>query len=87
MRGDAMEPLLSEGDRLLVDTTRRRPTTGELCVLWDGNVLAVRRVEVLHGTEPAQLHLMTANPTYSPLTCLAKDARIVATVLWTFRRP
>ena len=87
VRGDAMEPLLSEGDRLVIDTTRRRPTTGELCVISDGNGLAVRRVEVLHGTEPAQLHLMTANPTYSPLTCLAEDARIVATVLWTFRRP
>ena len=87
MRGDAMEPLLSEGDRLVIDTTRRNPTTGELCVLWDGNGLAVRRVELLHGTEPAQCRLTTANPNYAPTTCLATEAGIVATVLWMFRRP
>ena len=33
VRGDAMEPLLSEGDRLVIDTARTRPTSGELCVL------------------------------------------------------
>ena len=85
--GDAMAPLLSEGDRLVIDTARRRPTTGELCVLWDGNGLAVRRVEIVHGTEPAQWRLTTANPNYAPITCLAGEAGIVATVLWIFRRP
>ncbi|WP_428098139.1 S24 family peptidase [Candidatus Rariloculus sp.] len=87
VRGDAMEPLLSEGDRLVIDTARRRPTTGELCVLWDGNGLAVRRVEIVHGTEPAQWRLTTANPNYAPIMRLAREARIVATVLWIFRRP
>ena len=87
VRGDAMEPLLSEGDRLVIDTARTRPTTGELCALWDGNGLAIKRVEIVHGTEPAQLRLTTANPNYAPVTCLAEEARILATVLWMFRRP
>ena len=85
--GDAMEPLLSEGDRLVIDTARRYPTTGELCVLWDGNSLAIRRVEIVHGTEPAQWRLTTANPNYAPITCLASEVRMLATVLWMFRRP
>ena len=87
VRGAAMEPLLSEGDRLVIDTTRTRPTTGELCVLWDGSDLAVRRVEIVHGAEPAQLRLTCGNPNYAPVICLAGEARIVATVLWIFRRP
>ena len=87
VHGDAMEPLLCEGDRLVIDTARTRPTTGELCALWDGNSLAVRRVEIVHGTEPAQLRLTTANPNYAPVTCLAEEAHIVATVLWMVRRP
>ena len=33
-RGDSMEPLVSDGDRLLVDVTRRAPGTGETAVLW-----------------------------------------------------
>ena len=87
VRGDAMEPFLSEGDRLVIDTARTHPTTGELCALWDGSGLAVRRAEIVHGTEPAQLRFTCANPNYAPVTCLAGEARIVATVLWMFRRP
>ena len=87
VRGDAMEPLLSEGDRLVIDTARTHPTTGELCALWDGSGLALRRVEIVHGAEPAHLRLTTANPNYAPFTCLAEEAGIVATVLWMFRRP
>ena len=87
VRGDAMEPLLSEGDRLVIDTARTSPTTGELCALWDGSSLAVRRVEILHAAEPAQLRLTTANPNYASVTCLAEEAHIVATVLWMLRRP
>ena len=87
VRGDAMEPLLSEGDRLVIDTARTSPTTGELSVLFDGSTLEIRRVETVHGSDPAQLRLTTANPNYAPVTCLAGDRRIVATVLWIFRRP
>ena len=87
VRGDAMEPFLSEGDRLVIDTARTHPTTGELCVLWDGSGLAIRRAEIVHGTEPAQWRFTCANRNYAPVTCLAGEARIVATVLWMFRRP
>lgn len=85
--GDLIEPFLSEGEGLVIDNSRRHPTTGGFCVLRDGNGLAIRRVEIVHGTNPAQLRLTTENPNYAPITCLAKEARIVATVLWMFRRP
>ena len=86
MRGDSMQPVLSEGDRLVIDTAPANPTTGELCVLFDGSGVAVRRVEVVPGTEPAQLRLTCANPNYAPIACLAGEARIVGKVLWAFRR-
>ena len=86
VRGDSMEPLLSEGDRLFIDTARKLPTIGELCELWDGNGLVLKRVESVQGTEPPQLRLISANPNYAPYTCLAGEARIVGKVLWTFRR-
>ena len=35
-RGDSMEPVVNDGDRLVVDTERRTPATGEMAVLWDG---------------------------------------------------
>ena len=68
VRGDAIEPILSKGDRLVVDAARTHPTTGKLCALRDGRGLAVRRVEIVHGTEPVQLRFATANPNYAPFT-------------------
>ena len=34
VRGNSMEPELREGDRVVVDTARRVPLTGEMFVLW-----------------------------------------------------
>ena len=86
VRGESMEPEMREGDRLLVDTGRRRPDTGELFVLWDGNGLVVKRVEAIRGSEPPRLRLLSANPGYEPYTCLVEDAHIVGKVVWTLKR-
>ena len=85
-RGDSMEPLISDGDRLLVDVARRAPGTGEMAVLWDGSGLVVKRVEVLPHAEPARLRLHSANPGYEPYSCLAEEAHIVGKVVWTVRK-
>ena len=85
-RGDSMEPLVSDGDRLLVDLARRTPGTGEMAVLWDGSGLVVKRVEVMPHEEPPRLRLHSANPEYEPYTCLAEEAHIVGKVVWTVRK-
>ncbi len=85
-RGDSMEPLISDGDRLLVDIARRSPDTGEMAVLWDGSGLVVKRVEVLPHAEPPRLRLHSANPDYEPYSCLAEEAHIVGKVVWTVRK-
>ena len=86
VQGDSMEPLLREGDRLLVDVARRTPGTGEMAVLWDGTGLVVKRVEIVSGEDPPRLRLLSANPAYPAYTCLAEEAHIVGKVLWTVRK-
>ena len=86
VRGDSMEPEMREGDRLLVDTGRRSPGTGEMCVLWDGNGLVVKRIEPVHGDGPPRLRLRSANPAYEPYTCLAEEVHVVGKVVWTLNR-
>ena len=66
VRGDSMAPKMREGDRLLVDTARRSPATGEFFVLFDGTGLVVKRVEMVPGE--ARLRLLSANPAYGPYT-------------------
>ena len=81
-----MPPEMSAGDRIVVDTARRIPATGEMAVLWDGNGLVVKRIETVREPGPPRLRLISANPDYAPYTCLAQEAHIVGRVLWTIRR-
>ena len=85
-RGDSMEPLVGEGDRLIVDISHRAPSTGEMAVLWDGLGLVVKRVDAVAGSEPAELLLISANPNYGPDAILAEDAHVVGKVVWVFRK-
>ncbi len=85
VRGNSMEPEMAEGDRLMVDTGRRAPATGELFVLWDGAGLVVKRVAHQRG-EPPRLRLISANPDYEPYECLADEINVVGKVIWTVRR-
>ena len=85
-RGDSMEPLIGEGDRIVVDISRRMPVTGEMVVLWDGGGLVVKRVELMPGSQPPGIRLISANPAYEPYTCLADEAHIVGTVVWTIKK-
>ena len=86
LRGNSMEPEMSAGDRLVVDTARRIPATGEMAVLWDGNGLVVKRIETVREPGPPRLRLISTNPDYAPYTCLAQEAHIVGRVLWSIRR-
>ena len=93
VRGNSMEPEMREGDRIVVDTSRRLPVTGETFVLWDGNGLVVKHVEAVHGDQPLRdedqprrLRLISAHPDYAPYSRLAEEVHILGKVLWVVRR-
>ena len=91
VRGNSMEPEMREGDRVVVDVSRRLPATGEAFVLWDGNGLVVKHVEAVHGDEvnedeTPRLKLISTNPDYASYSCLAQDVHILGTVLWVVKR-
>ena len=87
VRGESMEPELSDGDRLVVDTARARPLSGEMCVLWDGAGLVVKRIEHVPGADgPPLVRLKSANPAYADYDCLAQDVHLVGRVVWSIRK-
>jgi len=90
VRGNSMEPEMREGDRIVVDVSRRQPATGETFVLWDGNGLVVKHVEKVHdkvgGDDPPRLRLISANPDYPPYERPADEVHVVGKVLWKVTR-
>ena len=82
VRGEAMEPLLREGDRLVVDTAKRLPRAGGLFVLRGPGGFAAWRVEPLARTGPPMLRLSCDNPRYQTHTCPAGKVDILGEAIW-----
>ena len=87
VRGVSMEPELTEGDRLLIDTSRQVAAGGEMFALWDGAALLVKRVEYVNEPdEEPMLRLKSANPDYGDYTVPARKMHAVGKVLWAITR-
>ena len=77
---------MRDGDRIVVDISRRIPATGEVFVLSDRNGLVVKRVGALHGGGTPPLRILFANPDYAPDACLAKEIHLAGKAIWTVRK-
>ena len=88
VRGDSMEPEMREGDRIVVDISRKTPATGETFVLWDGNGIVVKKVDAApcEGNGPRRIRLISENPDYPTYSPLAQDVHVIGKVLWVVRR-
>ena len=84
--GDSMEPLLSGGDRILIDVSRRVPVPPGIFVIWDGMGLVAKRIEHVPHSEPPRVVLKSLNPEYDSYERLAGEVRVVGRAVWVSRR-
>jgi phage repressor protein C with HTH and peptisase S24 domain len=84
--GDSMEPLLSSGDRILVDTGQRSPVPPGVFVIWDGVGVVSKRVEHIPNSDPPRIVLRSENPLYQTYERSAEEVNIVGRVIWAVRR-
>ncbi len=84
--GDAMEPLLSSGDRVLIDATQQVPIPPGTFVVWDVMGLVARRIEHVRHSEPPRVMIMSVNPEYASHERLAEEIRVVGRAVWAGRR-
>ncbi|NMT24623.1 helix-turn-helix domain-containing protein [Serratia marcescens] len=63
-KGDSMEPTISNNNTLLINTSRTRPTDGNIYVIRQEDMLWVKRVQVLLD---GSWLLISDNPSYKPL--------------------
>ena len=84
--GDSMEPLLSSGDRILIDTSQRVPVPPGIFVIWDGMGIVAKRVEHVPNSEPATIVIKSVNPDYKTYERGAEEVNIIGRVIWSARR-
>ena len=85
--GDSMEPDYCAGDRILVDTGHTTPSPAGVYVLWDGLGVVLKRVEVVMGSKPKRIRIMSINPAYPAYELALDDVRINGRVVgkWTWK--
>lgn len=76
--GDSMEPLLREGDDLLVDLNKKGFRDGIYVVRLDESLL-VKRVTSQGG---GRFSLLSQNLSYPPISVTAEDIQLVGRVVW-----
>ena len=81
-----MEPLLSSGDRVLVDVGRKAPVPPGIFVIWDGMGLVAKRLEHLPHSNPPRLMVRSPNPQYGDHERPAGEIRVVGRVLWVGKK-
>lgn len=80
--GDAMSPTLSPGDLVLLDLASRNPSIPAVyAIAWNGATICYQ-IESVPGSSPAQLKLVSANPTFSNHTVAADSVKIVGRAVW-----
>ncbi len=76
--GDSMDPVLRDGDEILVDRTPR-PFREGVHVVRLGEAL---HVKLLQAVPPHQLRLISKNPAYEPVEVAMTDVDVLGRVVW-----
>ncbi|NBX03897.1 MAG: LexA family transcriptional regulator [Alphaproteobacteria bacterium] len=83
--GDGMEPTLCNGDMVMLNVAKKTATPPGIFVLFDGNDLAVKRLEYLAHEAPPRLRIMSDNKKYAAYERLFDEATIIGRVVWFAR--
>lgn len=81
VKGSSMEPVLTDGDRVLIDLSDKRPRSGYVYVLRQGEELLIKYCQLLPG---GVIRVSSANPqfaTYDVLLDESPDVEIVGRVV------
>jgi phage repressor protein C with HTH and peptisase S24 domain len=76
--GDSMEPLLRDGDEILVDTAPR-PLRDGIYVARLDDALLVKRIALGRG---GTVSLISANPAYPPIEAPRDELEVIGRVVW-----
>jgi phage repressor protein C with HTH and peptisase S24 domain len=87
IEGESMEPLLRNGDQVLVDTRKTGVVEPGLFVVFDGAGLVCKWVERARGAAGRKLRLTSENPRFGAhVVDTDADARVIGRVVWLSRR-
>lgn len=78
--GDSNSPVIQSGDKIMVDTNDRTPSPPGFFALWDGLGVVIKRIEVVHGSDPIKILIKSANSAYESYERTLDEVQIIGRV-------
>lgn len=82
IEGQSMEPILENGDTILINKNKTDVSEPGIFVLFDGDGIVCKWVERIVNSNPAQYRILSENPRFSAYTVLAEQTQIIGRVVW-----
>ncbi|BBC80835.1 MAG: LexA family transcriptional regulator [Acetobacter orientalis] len=86
VEGQSMEPMLQNGDMVLVDTRRTSIIEPGIFVLFDGDGVVCKWVERAHDASEPMVRIKSENTRFSPYCVPAEQVQIIGRVVWFARK-
>lgn len=86
VEGQSMEPMLQNGDTVIVDRRKCSVIEPGIFVLFDGDGVVCKWVERVHGADEPTIRIKSENSRFSDYEVLAESCQIVGRVVWFARR-
>lgn len=86
IEGQSMEPLLRHGDTVLVDRRKANLSMEGIFVLFDGDGVVCKWVEIDRDKDVPTLRIRSENPRFKEYDVLAENCQILGRVVWFGRR-
>lgn len=86
VEGQSMEPMLQNGDMVLVDTRKTSIIEPGIFVLFDGDGVVCKWAERAHEATEPMVRIKSENPRFSPYEVPAEQVQIIGRVVWFARR-
>ena len=74
---DSRQFSLFPGDRVFANLRDTTPSPEGIFVLWDGMGVVIKRIQVIRGTDPLRVRIISANPQYDPYDATLDEVRII----------
>lgn len=84
--GQSMEPILHDGDNVLVDRRKTNPSQPGIFAIWDGYGLVAKWIERVPKSDPPALRIFSENERFASYESLVEQTRIIGRVVWFARR-
>ena len=84
VRGDSMEPIIIDGDVVMIDKGRRRVHDGYIYALGIGETVSIKRLYILPN---GRCRVRSDNPEFESYEVDLKEIRILGQVIWRAGRP